>query len=86
MCEALMLGRPILAGAVCDHAFLTGSGARGNLFSVHDPDDLASQIEWFMDLSSQDYAKMCRNARKFATETMAVDRLVTEYEALMNAL
>lgn len=86
MCEALMLGRPILAGSVCDHPFLTGTGKRGGLFDVSSPDDLADQIERYIDMSAQDYALQCHHARTFATETLTVDRLVTEYENLLNEL
>ena len=83
LCEALILGRPILAGTVCDHKLLTGAGSRGGLFDVRSPKELADQIERFMDLSTHDYTVLCKNARTFAIENLSIERLVTEYETLL---
>lgn len=83
VCEALVAGRPVLISNVCDHALLVAEGERGFLFDPHDPQSIADAIERLATLSREKWLQLCANARRYAEESLGVDRMVRDYEALM---
>jgi glycosyltransferase involved in cell wall biosynthesis len=84
VCEALAAGRPVLASRVCEHPRLIGpAGERGRLFRPDDPAELACAIESVAAQSVGDWIAMTGRCKEFAQAELAVDRMVTRYEALI---
>jgi glycosyltransferase involved in cell wall biosynthesis len=84
VCEALAAGRPVLASHVCEHPRLIGpAGERGRLFRPDDPAELVFAIESVAAQSIEDWITMTERCKAFAQAQLAVDRMVTRYEALI---
>lgn len=83
VCEALLAGRPVIASNVCDHPLLVEEGRRGFLFDPEDPRSIADAIDRLSGLSPERWTELSRNARRFAEDTLGIDRMVDEYEALL---
>jgi glycosyltransferase involved in cell wall biosynthesis len=87
VCEALIAGRPVLVSDVCDHAILVKNKERGFLFDPLDPKSIADAIEYLTEQSDAQWRDFTVNARRYATKSFGIDRMVREYEELfMNNL
>lgn len=80
LCEALLLGRPVIASDVCDMPQLITNHYNGFLFNPHSSAALMSCIETLVRMPEDEYRLMCSNARTFACDHLSIDRLVSEYE------
>jgi glycosyltransferase involved in cell wall biosynthesis len=83
VCEAFVSGRPVVASRVCDHPLLVEEGKTGFLCDPEDPESIRCAIERLTDLSTEQWRQICGNARRFAEETLGVDRMVSAYEELL---
>jgi glycosyltransferase involved in cell wall biosynthesis len=83
ICEAFIAGRPVIASSVCDHSLLVEEGIRGLLCDPLSPESICAAIERFVALSPEARQAMGYNARRYAEEHLTVERMVTEYEALL---
>lgn len=86
ICEALCCGRPVLAGHVCDHAYLVQPGIRGLLFDPSSPESIAQCIWEFYRLDPSKRSGMGRDARQFAEEHLSNQRYANAYEHLFEGL
>jgi glycosyltransferase involved in cell wall biosynthesis len=83
VCEALVVGRPALVSNVCDHPLLVEDGVRGFLFEPEDPGSIAAAIERLAALSREEWHRFSLNARSYAEANLGIERMVSEYEALL---
>jgi len=86
ICEGLAVGKPVLAGNVCDHARLITDGENGYLFDPASPEDIANAMERFWALSNTARVEMGRCARQVAGSTFSQDQFVDHYEQLFLSL
>lgn len=82
VCEALAVGMPILVSNVCDHPLLVREGERGFLFDPADPSSIADAIAKLLQLDAGDRLEFSRNARAYAEENLALEKMIGAYEAL----
>jgi glycosyltransferase involved in cell wall biosynthesis len=86
VCEALAAGMPVLVSNVCDHPQLVADGQRGFLFDPAQPSSIAAAIMRLVQLSSDDWRKLSRNARRYAEENLDVEKMITKFENLFERL
>lgn len=84
VCEAFIAGRPVIASSVCDHPLLVEDGVRGLLCEPYSSESICVAIERFVALSREQRQTMGDNARKYAEKYLSLERMVDEYEALIN--
>jgi glycosyltransferase involved in cell wall biosynthesis len=85
VCEALIAGRPVLASNVCDHPLLVEDGRRGFLFDPEVPSSIADAIESLHALRDGEWQLLAGEARRYAEQSLSLDRMVGSYEALLLA-
>lgn len=83
VCEALIAGRPVIASNVCDHPRLVEDGVRGVLCDPLSPESICAAIERLWAMSPTEWEQMGHKARAYAEEHLTIERMVTEYEALL---
>lgn len=83
VCEAFMASRPVLASHVCDHPYLVGEDERGFLFDPLEPEAICIALEKMADLTVEEWRVLSANARSYAVRHLQVERMVSEYEALL---
>jgi glycosyltransferase involved in cell wall biosynthesis len=86
VCEAFAAGRPVLVSNVCDHPLLIGNGERGFMFDPLDPISIADAIKELADLNQQKTQVMSLNARRYAEESLSLERMIADYELLFSSL
>jgi glycosyltransferase involved in cell wall biosynthesis len=84
VCEAFASSRPVIASNVCDHPELLGNGQRGFLCDPLSPLSICNAIESFVFLNTDDRFRMSSNAFDYATKNLRLQRMVDEYELLLN--
>jgi glycosyltransferase involved in cell wall biosynthesis len=84
ICEAFIEYKPVIASSVCDHPLLVEDGVRGFLCDPLSPESICYAIERFIALSPVERNVLGRNARRYAEEYLTLDRMVKEYEVLLN--
>lgn len=84
VCEAFIAAKPVIASAVCDHPLLVEEGVRGHLCDPLSPESICEAIERFVALTPEERHAMGRNARRYAEDHLTLERMVKEYEALLN--
>ena len=84
VCEAFIAAKPVIASSVCDHPLLVEEGVRGHLCDPLSPESICEAIERFVALTPHERQAMGRNARRYAEEQLTLERMVNEYEALLN--
>lgn len=82
VCEALAVGKPVLASSVCDHPVLVGNNERGFLFDADNPRSICSAIEKLGSLDEHDWRVMARNAREFAVNNLGIEKMVSAHREL----
>ena len=85
ICESFISACPVIASNVCDHPILVEDGVRGFLCNPLSIDSICLALERFTMLSAQDRNKMGLNARAYAESNLSIDKMVSEYEALINS-
>jgi glycosyltransferase involved in cell wall biosynthesis len=85
VCEAFVAARPVIVSNVCDHPVLVEEGVRGFLCDPHSPESICEAIERFVTLTPEERQQMGRNARVYAEQYLSIDRMVSDYEALLDA-
>lgn len=85
ICEAFIAGRPVIASSVCDHPALVLEGVRGLLCDPLSPISICEAIERFSALSTEDRVSMGLRARRYAEESLTVERMVSAYEKVITA-
>lgn len=80
VCEALAVGRPVLASRVCDHPRLVAEGVRGFLFDPADADDLRRALESLTALTPVRWAAMQEACRDYAQEFLTSACMVGAFE------
>ncbi len=86
ICESLATGRPVIASRVCEHPKLIGvDGERGFLFDIDDPKSLTIEIERMLELNEVDWEILSERCRSFATANFGLQRMVDEFNIVMNA-
>jgi glycosyltransferase involved in cell wall biosynthesis len=83
VCEAFIATRPVIASNVCDHPLLVEDGVRGLLCDPLSPESICGAIERFVALPLKERQEMAYNARVFAEQQLTIERMVSEYEALL---
>jgi glycosyltransferase involved in cell wall biosynthesis len=86
LAEAMAAGRPVLAGAIGDHARIVQPGINGFLFDPNSAAHLAEVLNIFQALSLGERDAMGRYAAVFVRENLSMDRCVDRYEALLTQL
>jgi glycosyltransferase involved in cell wall biosynthesis len=86
VCEALAAGMPVLASDVCDHPRLVADGERGFLFDPAEPASIATAIKKLGHLSHEDWLRFSGNARRYAENSLDLERMITQYEDLFERL
>ncbi len=83
ICEAFIASRPVIASNVCDHPLLVEDGVRGFLCDPLSPESISNAIYRFSLLTREERHQMCRNARSYAEKHLSLDRMISDYEALL---
>ena len=84
VCEAFIAGRPVIASNVCDHPLLVEDKVRGILCDPLSVESICSAIQRFVNLTSEERHNMGNNARRYAEQHLSAERMVSEYEKLLN--
>ncbi len=84
VCEAFVAARPVIASNVCDHPMLIQDGVRGFLCDPLSSESICEAIGRFVSLAVEERLQMGRNARAYAKQYLTIDRMVSDYEALLN--
>jgi len=84
VCEAFIAAKPAIVSAVCDNPLLVEEGVRGHLCDPLCPESICEAIERFCSMTPEERQAMGRNARRFAEEHLTLERMVNDYEALLN--
>jgi glycosyltransferase involved in cell wall biosynthesis len=66
VCEAMACGLPILMSEVSDARCLVEVGCNGYIFNPHQPEDIASHVMLFIELTGAKRAEMGRSSRQKA--------------------
>jgi len=82
ICEAMMLGCPVIASNVCDHQLLAAE-ERGLLCDPFSPQSICDAIERFSNLSLEKRSEMALKSRKFSEEEFDISRMVNQFEMLL---
>jgi len=82
ICEAMAMGKPILASRVGDNPVLVKEGQNGLLFDPHSAEDIARAILQFVALPPEAQRAMGDASRTRAEQLLDPDRFVDEYERL----
>ncbi|MBK8973447.1 MAG: glycosyltransferase [Hahellaceae bacterium] len=83
ICEAMSVGRPIIASDVCDNGILVSEGERGLLFDPLDPGSIASALEKLYGLDASDLEYYGRRCREFAETELPIEKMGAKYEMLL---
>lgn len=83
ICEAMLLGCPVIASNVCDHPAVIGQEERGILCEPDSPESIANAIERLESMSLEKKNKMTLDARKFAEINFDIGHMAREYEKLL---
>lgn len=83
ICEAFIVGRPVIASNVCDHPFLVEDGVRGVLCDPLSTESICAAIERLAAMSPTEREAMGQNARNYAEQYLTIDRMVAGYEDLI---
>lgn len=86
ICEAMACGLPVLASRVSDNSFLVKEGENGFLFDPESLEEIVDALLRFARLSSEEKIKMGKASRKRAEAMLSAERLVDEYERLIECL
>ena len=86
ICEALAIGRPVLASSVCDNGRLVQEGITGFLFNPADPGDIACTIHRLDQLSHEERVRMGAKSRSFADQELSLEVYSERYEKLFESL
>jgi glycosyltransferase involved in cell wall biosynthesis len=83
VCEAMALGMPVLAGDVADHREMLGETGAGLLFDPLDTRSIAEVIARFAALDEVARREMGLRGREVIRERYSFERMVIEYERLV---
>jgi len=83
ICEAMLLGCPVIASNVCDHPKVIGQEERGLLCEPNSPESICDAIERLESMSVDKRTQMLFEARKFAEENFDIEHMAREYEKLL---
>lgn len=83
ICEAFIAGRPVIASNICDHPILVKNGVRGILCDPLSPESICDAIDRFEKMTDSEITQLGINARRYAEDYLGIDRMVSEYEALL---
>lgn len=80
VCEAMAMGRPVLAGRIGDHEHLIHHEKTGILFDPLVASDIGRAMSTFMEIDRVDRGKMGARAAAFVRETMSISKCADRYE------
>ena len=84
VCEALAMGRPVLASKICEHPYLVGQqGERGFLFQINDSKSLAKSIEELTSMTSLQWNGLSVRCRIYAEVNFKLTEMVIKFEKLL---
>lgn len=86
ICEAFMLGRVVIASSIGDNAELVGNQERGAVVDPTKPESIAMALETITRWSASEWRERSLNAHRFAVSQFSNEKMVQEYEFLMNRL
>jgi len=86
VCEAMIMGMPVLASNVCDNAILVKEGERGFLYDPRSPQDISMAIARCVNLPDKEYSNFSRNCQKYAHENLNLYKQVIKFENLFDQL
>lgn len=85
ICEAMLLGCPVIASNVCDHPIVLGNDEeRGLLCEPDSPESIADAIERLEHMTIDKRNKMVLDAREFAEKNFNIERMARNYERLLS--
>lgn len=79
VCEAMLLGKIVVASDVCDNSMLLGGGERGFLFNPSSPQELAVRIEQLLDSSYEDLSLMLEKSKAYAESNLSLEKMINSY-------
>ena len=85
LCEAMCCALPVLAGNVCDNAYIMSDNENGFLFDPYDVADMSSVIEKFIKLSKAEKEIMGLKSREFAIERFSEKVFIEKYNNLIES-
>ena len=83
ICEAMIIGCPVLASNVSDIPIILGKDSRGILFEPLVPETIAEALIKFDTMKSRDKTAMIYKARKYAHENFDLGRMTATYKGLL---
>ena len=83
ICEAMIIGCPVIASNVCDHPKVLQQGHSGLLCEPFSPESICIAIEKFESMSIDQRKQLAVNARKFAEKNFGIDQMADGFENLL---
>lgn len=83
LCEAMSCGKPVLCSRVCDNPNIVNEGVNGFLFDPFCIKDIASTIEHFIDLDTENKIQMGFKSREIAKDMFSVDSFIQKYIGIL---
>ncbi len=82
ICEAMLSNCFVIASNVCDHPLILGQNTRGLLFEPNSPESIATSLNNFYSLSEKNRSRIINEAKEFANENFAINKMVDSFEKL----
>lgn len=79
ICEAMLVGCPVIASRISDNSIILGDGERGFLCDPHSAEDICNALEKRLAASQLDILEMCHRARVYALRNFSLDKMVSGY-------
>ena len=83
ICEAMIIGCPVLASNVSDIPIILGSGTRGILFEPLLPETIAKALIKFDTMKTHDKVIMIEKARRYAQRNFDLEKMTATYKSLL---
>jgi glycosyltransferase involved in cell wall biosynthesis len=83
VCEALLLGRPVIISDVCDHKLLVKENLNGILCNPLSPLSICMAIEKFCEFDEKKRYNISINSRYFAVKNLELNLMINQYEKLI---
>ena len=82
ICEAMMLGKPIIMSQVSDYSFLVNGN--GFLCDGNSPESIMSIFTLILSISSEDKKRMGEQSKNIASQLFNQDSIIRQWESIIN--
>ena len=79
VCEAMSCGRPVICSRVCDNPVYVAEGENGFLFDPAKPETIADAIGRALELTAEEYQRLCHKSREKAERLLSEEVFVDKY-------